>query len=392
MQIDDNNNLLIVGYFGNSSNNNNTLHFNNDSLSGLNYNAFLLKIDSNGNFVFSKSFGNNKPIGFYDLSIENKDLYILGESLYPNINLDNIVINFPSDYSSKYFLIKLDSNGIVKWGRYFGMKTFSTPSLNSLIAKENNLYFVGRSSDNSQNKYFFQGGTFNGISGYLSGQNDYFLASYDTAGNFRWAKASQSNGSEAISQLAVDSNNNLLAVGYFDYTMAMGTDTLNTYGGDDAFVTSLDSNGNYLWSTSAGGAGVEVGNGIATTTDGDIYVVGGTSSNTCYFGQDAVQVDSLPSMFLAKIVNATPVSLQNPPKEDLWEVFPNPASTMLEIRCPMVGKKEIQLYNAVGQLVINLKTEHQTSNIETSKLPEGIYFLQLKQQGNTSTKKINIIH
>jgi hypothetical protein len=58
----------------------------------------------------------------------------------------------------------------------------------------------------------------------------------------------------------------------------------------------------------------------------------------------------------------------------------------------MVGKKEIQLYNAVGQLVINLKTEHQTSNIETSKLPEGIYFLQLKQQGNTSTKKINIIH
>jgi hypothetical protein len=97
-------------------------------------------------------------------------------------------------------------------------------------------------------------------------------------------------------------------------------------------------------------------------------------------------------MFLAKIVNATPVGLQNFSKEDFWEVFPNPASTMLEIRCPMVGKKEIQLYNAVGQLVINLKTEYQTSNIETSKLPEGIYFLQLKQQGNTSTKKINIIH
>ena len=385
--IDGNNNYYFTGIFGSNGNNQNCpLTINGQSITDTNLSIFILKTDSNFNTIWLKRYGDKYPDYVSNIYVEDYTIYLAGSDTK---NFESLIINYPTDFSRKEYLVALDTAGIPKWGRYYGMKGFSTIDTKAIYVKGKFIYFTGNSSDY---QFFFQSSNWLGyssVSGYnVLPQGDYFIACYDTAGNYRWAKASQSYGSEYITQLAVDSNNNLLAVGSFDYTMAMGTDTLNTYGGDDAFVTSLDSNGNYLWSTSAGGAGVEVGNGIATTTDGDIYVVGGTSSNTCYFGQDAVQVDSLPSMFLAKIVNATPVDLQNFSKEDFWEVFPNPASTMLEIRCPMVGKKEIQLYNAVGQMVINLKTEHQTSNIETSKLPEGIYFLQLKQQGNTSTKKL----
>ena len=393
MIIDKDGRLTVIGTFGSWLDSVSTLHLGNDSIKGYNQNGFLIKLDTNGNYTFSKSYGGIYNLALGNVSYYNNELYVTASSLNPITRIDSLTINcIGIGLNYLNYIIKIDSTGIATWAKYFGMNT----NLGGLGAADikviNDNIYIGCNAMNADGNliakvYFQNGGFVTGLAGF-----DYFIASYKTSGNYKWAKASQSYGSELITQLSADSNNNLLAVGYFDYTMAMGTDTLNTYGGDDAFVTSLDSNGNYLWSTSAGGAGVEVGNGIATTTDGDIYVVGGTSSNTCYFGQDAVQVDSLPSMFLAKIVNATPVDLQNPPKEDLWEVFPNPVSTMLEIRCPMVGKKEIQLYNAVGQLVINVKTEHQTSNIETAKLPEGIYFLQLKQQGQTSKKKINIIH
>jgi hypothetical protein len=395
LAVDNNNDIYFVNVLATSNNLYTELVFGQDTVKTNVSCAYFVKMDVNGNYLWAKTklSNNGHLFSLSNLCWNNNSLYALGYAYVNNFQIDSVDINIPVDFSNKYYLVKFDNFGKAQWARFFGIKSFGTFIPKDLVVANDKLYF---SSYSTEYQFFFQSSNWLGyssVSGYnVLPQGDYFIACYDTAGNYKWAKASQSYGSELITQLSADSNNNLLAVGYFDYTMAMGTDTLNTYGGDDAFVTSLDSNGNYLWSTSAGGAGVEVGNGIATTTDGDIYVIGGTSSNTCYFGQDAVQVDSLPSMFLAKIVNATPVGLQNFSKEDFWEVFPNPASTMLEIRCPMVGKKEIQLYNAVGQLVINLKTEHQTLNIETSKLPEGIYFLQLKQQGNTSTKKINIIY
>ena len=397
LSVDDENNLYLAGGIGNdtaTTSNLWTSNYNSFTIQGRRLEILLTKYDSLGNLLWVKTAGGNGIEGGGIIKTNLNDFYIIGTSQSNIITFGpSVILNVPLIYHNPGYLAKYNRNGEAIWAKYFSIINTNLGYVTCSDVKiiNNNVYYAGNAinadGNNIAKVYFENGGSATGL-----GNWDYFLACYDTSGSFKWKKISQCVTTENIQELESDSNGNLVALGEFENTMPMGNDTLTRVGGSDIFVTSLDSNGNYLWSTSAGGAGVEVGNGIATTTDGDIYVVGGTSSNTCYFGQDAVQVDSLPSMFLAKIVNATPVGLQNFSKEDLWEVFPNPVSTMLEIRCPMVGKKEIQLYNAVGQLVINVKTEHQTSNIETSKLPEGIYFLQLKQQGQTSTKKINIIH
>lgn len=395
LTLDNDNNLYFVSALTTSNNLYSELIFGQDTIKTNVTCAYFVKIDANGNYLWAKTKVSNNGYLFSlsNLCWSNNSLYALGYAYVNNFQIDSVNISIPFDFLDKFYVVKLDTLGKAEWARFFGIKSFGAFIPRDLEVVNDRVYFASYSTEY---QFYFQTANFigyNSVSGYnVLPQGDYFIACYDTSGNYKWAKASQSYGEEYISQLAVDSNNNLLATGKFGAPMAMGIDTLNSYGSYDAFVTSLDSNGNYLWSTSAGGTSIEVGNGIATTTDGEIYVVGGTASSTCYFGQDTVQIDSLPSMFLAKIVNATPVSLLNSPKEDLWEVFPNPVSTMLEIRCPMYGKKEIVLYNAVGQMVLNQKTGYQTLKIETSKYPEGIYFLQLKQNGKTSTKKINIIH
>jgi hypothetical protein len=391
---DSKNNIYFVGGFG-TQNLNTELIINSDTLKASKLNGFFIKMDSTGNILYSKGVGGNSYCGYNYIHCYHDEFYVIGSIRSSTIYLDTLTFSLPSnsDYTDVYFVAKLDTMGNAIWARHFGTKTLLGGIVaNDVYAINDNVYITGggiNAIGDKTNRFYFQG-KIAPVSGVPFGNGDYVIASYSSKGNFRWAKASVGYGDEFVFNLGADTNGNLLAIGEFN-DLVNDSIPLNGFG-DDVFVSSLDSNGNYLWSTSVGGVYEDFGKGIATTTDGEIYVMGATASPVCYFGQDSVHVDSLPSMFLAKIVNATPVSLQNPPKEDLWEVFPNPASTMLEIRCPMVGKKEIQLYNAVGQLVINLKTEYQTSNIETSKLPEGIYFLQLKQQGNTSTKKINIIH
>jgi hypothetical protein len=77
-----------------------------------------------------------------------------------------------------------------------------------------------------------------------------------------------------------------------------------------------------------------------------------------------------------------PLSLLNPPKEDLnaLEVFPNPSSTKIVVRCQMSDVKK-GLYNSVGQLVLSTKE----NEIDVRNLSKGVYYLRV---GNLSKKVI----
>ncbi len=77
-----------------------------------------------------------------------------------------------------------------------------------------------------------------------------------------------------------------------------------------------------------------------------------------------------------------PEGLLNPPKEDLnaLEVFPNPTSTKIVVRCQMSDMKK-DLYNSVGQLILSTKE----NEIDVRNLSKGVYYLRV---GNLSRKVI----
>src|SRR4051812_35865774 len=95
---------------------------------------------------------------------------------------------------------------------------------------------------------------------------------------FQWAKQLTSPTSEQAEFITTDASGNVYTVGNFnattDFDPGSGTYTLITSGFDDAFVSKLDMNGNFLWAKKWGGSGLETCTSICVDPSGNVYTTG----------------------------------------------------------------------------------------------------------------------
>jgi hypothetical protein len=106
------------------------------------------------------------------------------------------------------------------------------------------------------------------------------IAKYRTDGHLLWSLAlGTSAGAWGVS---VDSSGDPYVSGSFSGTLALGSVTLTSAGGNDAFVAKLDPSGNVLWARSFGGPGDDDGYGIALDATGAAYVAGRFSNSVAF--------------------------------------------------------------------------------------------------------------
>ena len=67
------------------------------------------------------------------------------------------------------------------------------------------------------------------------------------------------------------------------------------------------------------------------------------------------------------------------------EIFPNPASQQLNIKSKRFDFNEIFIVDVSGRVMKT--TTNETNNINVTKLPSGIYFINLVSDTNTIVKK-----
>ena len=103
-----------------------------------------------------------------------------------------------------------------------------------------NVYVVG-----SFNSATF---TFGSITLTNNGNDDIFVAKYDSNGNVLWAKSAGGNSWDEAWEVVVDNTSGSIYVsGYFDSTsISFGSFTLTTTSEDD-FIAKYDNNGNVIW-------------------------------------------------------------------------------------------------------------------------------------------------
>ncbi|HTF06040.1 MAG TPA: SBBP repeat-containing protein, partial [Bacteroidia bacterium] len=123
------------------------------------------------------------------------------------------------------------------------------------------------------------------------GADDAFILKLDNLGNFVWAKSIGSNSFESGRSIALDANNNVLITGDFagttDFDPGIDTAYLTAAGGYyDAFVLTLNNNGDFLWAKQFGGVHDQTGRSIAVDGSGNVYV-GGTFRWTTDFDPGA---------------------------------------------------------------------------------------------------------
>jgi len=113
---------------------------------------------------------------------------------------------------------------------------------------------------------------------------DIFFAKYDTDGNFIYAKRMGSSFNDKVFDIATDIMGNIYLTGHYEGNMDAdpGPDIHNLIytGSQDLFFAKYDTDGNYVYAHNISGAGYDRGNGIASDSEGNAYVIG-------YFEQTA---------------------------------------------------------------------------------------------------------
>ena len=87
--------------------------------------------------------------------------------------------------------------------------------------------------------------------------------SWIASGNFVWARRLGGTSDDQGFSIVVDGSGNVYTTGFFDGTAdfdpGAGTFNLTSAGGQDVFVSKLDSSGNFVWARQLGGTSSDQG-------------------------------------------------------------------------------------------------------------------------------------
>ncbi len=165
------------------------------------------------------------------------------------------------------FLAKYTSSGNLQWITSAGGEGIDEGRGIS-IDISGNIYITGYFSDTA----YFQSKTV-----VSSGQQDIFIAKYDSLGNCQWVKTAGSSYIDQGTGIYSDDNGNIYLTGYFSYNLTFDSNTVTSNGGSDIFVAKFNSAGNNLWLKSAGSNTnnySEEGFEIVSDSSGNVYVAG----------------------------------------------------------------------------------------------------------------------
>ena len=270
-------------------------------------NIFLAKYDASGNYVWAKQIGGagvgigNGNGNALDLDASG-NIIITGEftgtfDFDPGAGTHNLTASYYD-----IFLAKYDASGNYIWAKQLG-STSSDIGYSVAVDASGNCYVTGLFSLTVD----FDPGTGTANLTAPGGQlTDIFLAKYDAAGNYVWAKNMGGPGSDRGSSVKIDASGNSYLTGQFtgtaDFDPGAGTQML-TATGDDIFLAKYDASGNYVWAKGMGGTGNDAGYALAVDASGNSYITG-SYSNTVDFdpgaGTQALIAAGGTDIFLAK--------------------------------------------------------------------------------------------
>ncbi|MFK8037021.1 MAG: T9SS type A sorting domain-containing protein [Crocinitomicaceae bacterium] len=276
-----------------------TAVFGNDTLycNGVR-DVFIAKLDQNGNFIWSKSFGGSLTDKGQDIEMDNSgNLYITG-FIGNEVNIGGTIIG--TNTAQNGYIIKLDTAG-----NYIHAKEIA-PNYSSgyhLKSDDNgHMYLTGETRyDNYFSNLLVQG------PGYS--WRDAFLVKFDTTLQAIWVKTGAGPFHNIGESVAVSDNYVYMTgafSGYADFSgttvtsNGQGTTSTTHNAGRDIFIAKYDFSGNLIWVKSFGGIGYDYGFGIDVTSDDHIYV-GGSFRDTVMFENTQLVAQEGPDMFFIRL-------------------------------------------------------------------------------------------
>lgn len=271
-----------------------TADFGNLSVTGSSgYNCFVAKLDSAGNWLWVRSAQAVSSQGTGIASDPLGNCYVVG-SFTPSVTFGDITLTGAG--SGDIFVAKLDPAGNWLWATRLGGSGHDASHKGIGLDGAGNVYVCG----SFENSVVIGPDTLNSVGG-----ADIFIAKLDPTGNCLWARrAGGSFYDDRALDLALDPDGDCLLTGHFFGTADFGSQSLSASGISDIFAAKLDSAGNWLWATRAGGIDSDSAVSIAAGSDGSAWLTGYFRRTADFGPYSLFSANTREDIFAAKLDSA----------------------------------------------------------------------------------------
>lgn len=270
--VDTLNNIYSVGRFSDSidfdSGPGTSLHVSNGS-----DDVFILKFDSSGMLVWSRSYGGAQLDTGVSIGIDDaQNLYVVGDfkdtvdfDIGPGTHFEG------SGNTSRPYVLKINSLGEFIWVKTTGGSAGIPRDL--AVSPVGNIYVTGQfygTLDFDPGVGVFQLSTSGGAEG--------FIQKLDSSGSFLWAKKFGGGSNWDVGHSIVADSSNCYLTGSFGGAAYFG-EGLNTIqqtavGNSDIFVAKYSNLGDLIWCKGIGGNSYDLGLAIAIDTNKNVFSTG----------------------------------------------------------------------------------------------------------------------
>jgi|GEM_PF-1460389 len=229
------------------------------------YVYWIVKINSNGQKVWDKSFGGDNADNLTSIISTSDGGFILGGFSLSNVSGDKTE---NSRGLSDYWIVKTNANGQKVWDKTFGgsgddflNSMTMNPDGSFLLCGTSNSNMSGEKNENSR------------------GLSDYWVVKLNNSGQKIWDKTiggtNYDNNSSIISM--IDGG---FLIGGSSQSNISGEKSENNRGGnsDDYWIVKISSNGQKQWDRTFGGSAIDYLYSILATSDGG-FLLGGDSGS-----------------------------------------------------------------------------------------------------------------
>lgn len=276
MDVDPSGNIYSTGSFNGTGDFNPGIGVATLTTNGFN-DIFISKLDPNGNLLWVKQIGGADDDYGYAIAVDLFNVYLTGSfrsmvDFDPNAGIANLISSAGNDA----FVMRLDLNGVLGWANKFGgAGTNSEYGTGVTIASNGDPIFTGiyASLNIDFNPEFS-----NFIMSPAGGFANYIVRLTQNNG-FVWAKQFTSSGAGCqANDINTTSNNDIILGGYFnnsiDFDPSGSVFSVTSQGQNDAFLTRLTSNGDFISVKTFGGIFQDNLIGLNKSSNDELFAAG----------------------------------------------------------------------------------------------------------------------
>ena len=226
---------------------------------------WIAKISNSGAIIWEKSLGYNGSDNGYSViqTIDNGYLLLGVLDVTASDGEGNNRISSYRHAGGDYWAVKLDSNGILEWSRYFG-GNFTDTSYAACQTQGGDYIIIGSSDsddiDISNNK----------------GTYDFWIIKISSEGNLIWEKSYGGSEIDEALDITPTTEGNFIVCGN---TRSNNIDVSSNNGAADIWILKITPNGEILWEKTYGGNSFEAAKSVHQTTDNGFIIAGNSRSD-----------------------------------------------------------------------------------------------------------------